>query len=234
MKLKTIASGSKGNCYLLETKEGSLLLEAGIPIKQINQKLFFNFGVIDGCLVTHEHGDHAKSIKDVAKLGIDVYASKGTLQALNCSGHRFIPVDPKKLYRVGNFEVMAFNVEHDAAEPIGFLIKHGGNKILFATDTYYLKYQFHGLTHIAIECNYVKATMMDLVESGTLNIDHVRRVMKSHMSLENLIEMLKANDLSKVQEIHLLHLSDSSSDINVIMHEIRKVYEGKVVIAGGD
>lgn len=234
MKLKTIASGSTGNCYLLETKDGSLLLEAGISIKKIKRELFFNFGVIDGCLVTHEHGDHAKSIKDIAKLGIDVYASKGTLQALDCVSHRFIPVTPKNLYLIGKFNVMPFKVEHDAAEPVGFLIRHGNNKMLFATDTYYLRYQFPGLTHIAIECNYVESVMMNLVEKGLLNIEHVKRVMKSHLSLENLIDFLKANDLSKLQELHLLHLSDSNSDVNLIKQEIRKVYKGNLIIAGGD
>ena len=234
MKLKTIASGSTGNCYLLETKDGNLLLEAGIPIKKIKRELFFNFGAIDGCLITHEHGDHAKSIKDITKLGIDVYASNGTLQALNCSGHRFIPVTPKNLYSMGSFEVMPFTVQHDAAEPIGFLIRNGNNKMLFATDTYYLRYQFLGLTHIAIECNYVESVLMDLVKSGTINIEHVKRVMKSHLSLENLIDFLKANDLSKVQEIYLLHLSDSNSDINLIEEEIKKIYKGNLIIAGDD
>lgn len=234
MKLKTIASGSKGNCYLLETNEGSLLLEAGIPINKLKRELFFNFGAIDGCLVTHEHGDHAKSIKDIAKLGIDVYASNGTLQTLNCIGHRFIPVTPKSLYSIGKFEVLPFTVQHDAAEPVGFLIKKGGNKMLFATDTYYLRYKFIGLTHIAIECNYVRSVMEDKLNKGEIDIKRVARTMKSHLSLENLIEFLKANDLSKVKEIHLLHLSDGNSDINIIQEEIKKVYNGKLILAGGD
>lgn len=234
MKLKTIASGSKGNCYLLETDTGSLLIEAGIPVKQIKRALGFDFNNIQGCLITHEHGDHSKAIKDIAKLGIDVYASQGTLQALNCTSHRFIPLTPKKGQMIGDFEVLSFDVEHDAAEPLGFLIRHGSNKLLFATDTYYLRYKFSGLTHIAIECNYVKSVMMDLLESGDINIERVKRIMKSHFSLENMIEFLKANDLSKVQEIYLLHLSDNNSDINLIQDEIRKIYKGDLIIAGGD
>lgn len=89
MKFKTIASGSSGNCYLLETDTGSLLIEAGIPIKKIKRALEFDFSNIQGCLITHDHGDHSKAIKDIAKLGIDVYASEGTLNALNCIDHRF-------------------------------------------------------------------------------------------------------------------------------------------------
>lgn len=231
MKLKAIASGSSGNCYLLETEKGSLLIEAGIPIKKIKRALRFDFSNIQGCLITHEHGDHAKAIKDIAKLGIDVYASKGTLRALNCSGHRFIPVEPKKAETIGKFEVLPFDVEHDAVEPLGFLIRQGRNKLLFATDTFYLRYKFNGLTHIAIECNYVKSVMMDLVENGAINIERVKRTMKSHFSLENLIDFLKANDLSRVKKIYLLHLSDDNSDIEIIKKEIRKVYEGDLVIA---
>lgn len=231
MKLKTIASGSSGNCYLLETEKGSLLIEAGIPIKKIKRALGFDFSNIQGCLVTHEHGDHAKAVKDIAKVGIDVYASKGTLQALNCAGHRFIPMTPKKVKTIGKFEVLPFDVEHDAAEPLGFLIRHEDKKMLFATDTFYLRYRFRGLTHIAIECNYVKSVMEEKLKQGEIDIKRVARTMKSHMSLENLIDFLKANDLSRVKKIYLLHLSDDNSDIEIIKKEIRKVYEGDLVIA---
>ncbi len=232
MELKTIASGSSGNCYLLKTNTGSLLVEAGIPVNRIKRALGFDFSSIQGCLVTHEHGDHAKSIKDIAKLGIDIYASKGTLRALNCSGHRFMPVEPKKAETIGKFEVLPFDVEHDAVEPLGFLIRQGKNKLLFATDTFYLRYRFKGLTHIAIECNYVRSVMEDMLEKGLVDIKRVTRTMKSHMSLENLIEFLNANDLSRVEEIHLLHLSNDNSDIDLIQDEIRKVYHGDLIIAG--
>ena len=112
--------------------------------------------------------DHAKAIKDIAKLGIDVYASKGTLKALNCTGHRFIPVAHNKAKIIGDFEVLPFNTEHDVAEPLGFLIRHGNKKMLFATDTYYLRYKFNNLTHIAIECNYVRSVMEEGFKNGTM------------------------------------------------------------------
>ncbi len=234
MKLKTIASGSKGNCYLLETDTGSLLIEAGIPIKQIKRALNYNFSNIIGCLISHEHMDHAKSIKDIAKLGIDVYASRGTFEALNCVGHRFIPMVPKQTKVIGEFEVLPFQTEHDAIEPLGFLIRYRDKKLLFATDTCYLRYKFLGLTHLAIECNYVRSIMEDMLNQGLIDIKRVTRTMKSHMSLEHLVEFLKVNDLSKVQELYLLHLSDDNSNIDIIKNEIRKVYTGSLIVAGGD
>lgn len=232
MKFKTIVSGSKGNCYLLETEDGSLLIEAGIPIKKIKRALGFDFSNIQGCLVTHEHGDHAKAINDIAKLGIDVYASEGTFKALDCTGHRFIPMAPRKAQTIGEFEVLAFDTEHDAVEPIGFLIRHEDKKMLFATDTYYLRYKFNGLTHVAIECNYVKSVMEEGLRKGTIDIKRVARTMKSHMSLENLLEFLKSNDLSRVEELHLLHLSNDNSSIPIIKNEIRKIYKSNLIIAG--
>lgn len=233
MKFKTIVSGSKGNCYLLETEDGSLLIEAGIPVTRIKRALSFDFSNVQGCLVTHEHKDHCKAIKDIAGLGIDVYASGGTLNALNCTGHRFIPMEHGKAKTVGKFGILAFNTEHDAIEPMGFLIRNKNNRLLFATDTFYIRYKFNNLTHIAIECNYVRSILEEKLEEGLVNIERVARTIKSHMSLENLMEFLKANDLSKVRELYLLHLSDDNSSIPIIKREIREVYQGNLIIAGG-
>lgn len=234
MKLITIASGSKGNCYLLETDSGSLLLEAGIPWKKILKGLNYDLSNVLACLVSHEHQDHSKAINDVLKAGIDVYTSKGTAEALNVKHYRLNTVKSKDQFQIGDFLVLPFNTEHDAAEPLGFLIKYQNNKLLFATDTFYLRYKFLGLTHIAIECNYVRSVMEDMLDQGLVDINRVARTMKSHMSLEHLIDFLKANDLNNVQELYLLHLSDDNSNIDIIKNEVRKVYNGNLIIAGGD
>lgn len=232
MKLITIASGSKGNCYLLETKEGSLLIEAGIPINRIKKALEFDFTNILGCLVTHEHKDHSYAVDDVANLGIDVYASRGTFKALDIKSHRFVKLRHRESVRVGEFNILAFNTEHDALEPLGFLIEYKDQRLLFATDTFYLRYKFNNLTHIAIECNYIKEVMEERLEKGLIQISRVSRTLKSHMSLESLIEFLKANDMTKVEEIHLLHLSDDNSIMDKIIKEVKKVTGIRPKIAG--
>lgn len=223
MKLITIASGSKGNSYLLETEDGSLLIEAGIPINRIKKALGFNFTNIQGCLVTHEHKDHAYAIKDVAGLGIDVYASEGTFKAIDNKSHRYIKISHRKAIKIGVFNLLPFNTEHDALEPLGFLIEYKDKRLLFATDTFYLRYRFNNLTHIAIECNYIKEVMEERLNKGLIQISRVSRTLKSHMSLENLIEFLKSNDMTRVEEIHLLHLSDDNSIMDKIIKEVEKV-----------
>lgn len=74
--IKVLASGSTGNAYIIQAEEEILLLECGINFKEIKQGLDFDLSKVKGCLITHEHKDHSKAIKDVLAAGIDIYMSK--------------------------------------------------------------------------------------------------------------------------------------------------------------
>ena len=229
IKIQTLATGSTGNCYQITDGHSSLLLEAGITFKQIQRALNFKTSNIAGVLVSHEHKDHSKAVKDVADRGLDVYMSTGTKGALGIEHHRIRTLTNKQAIKVGTWTVLPFDLQHDAAEPFGFLIANqDDDKLLFATDTYYIKYKFSGLTHLMIECNYSQEILNENVESERIPEFLRNRVMQSHFSLENLLIFLKANDLSKVQEIHLLHLSDSNSDETLFKQEVQKA-TGKLV-----
>lgn len=225
MEVKVIASGSSGNAYRISDGKTQLLLDAGIPLKRIAQALDFRVRDLAGCFVTHSHGDHSKAAKELAKAGIDVYTSQGTLDACALSGHRFKPVKALKELRVGTFTVLPFDVQHDAPEPLGFLFSsnHSGEKLLYFTDTYYIKYRFSGLTHIMGECNYSMDIVQKSVENGYIPRDLVPRLIKSHMSLEHFLELLRANDLSRVREIYLLHLSQNNSDENRFKEAVQRL-----------
>ena len=235
MDIKVLASGSAGNCYWISDGVTPLLLECGIPIKQIRQGLNFGLSDVTACLLTHEHGDHSKAIKDVLRAGIDIYTSPGTIDALGLENHRLRPVRDKQSFVVGTWVVRAFETQHDAKEPLGFLLhsKATSERLVFATDTYYVRYKFPGLTHIMIECNYAADILQANVDAGLVHPAMRRRLLTSHFSLENVKEFLKANDLSKVQEIHLLHLSDGNSDADRFKREIMAVCGKPVYIAGG-
>ncbi len=208
INITAYASSSHGNLYRVTDGAGSsLLLECGIPIKQIRQTLNHKLNEISACLLSHEHMDHAKAAKDIMKAGIDLYCSNGTAGALELTGHRMKIIQALKQITIGPWTVLPFDTEHDAHEPLGFLIQNGTDKILFATDTFYVRYRFKGLTHIMIECNYSKRTLREDIPFAQRN-----RLLRSHMSLETLLKFLEANDLSAVREIHLLHLSNDNSD----------------------
>ena len=111
-------------------------------------------------------------------------------------------------------------VEHDVPEPLGFLLKSDvtGEKLLYFTDTYYLKYTFKGLNYIMGECNYSIETL-----NKDLNPTLRDRILESHMSLEHFVEFLQANDLSELKEIYLLHLSNDNSDEDLFKKTIQKI-----------
>jgi phosphoribosyl 1,2-cyclic phosphodiesterase len=232
MKLKVINTGSTGNAYILSNDSEALLVEAGVNIKEIKKALDFDLSKVVGCIVTHEHMDHSKSIWDVMKLGINTYASAGTLKSRYVFEQaRAKVIKSKESFNIGNFRIMPFDVKHDAKEPLGFLVEHPDcGKTLFLTDTYYCKYTFHGLNNIIIEANYSKE-IIDKKFGPDSDKEFLRnRILQSHFSLANCKEMLSANDLSQVNNIVLIHLSDSNSDEKQFVKEVTEL-TGKNVCA---
>ena len=225
MDVKVIASGSRGNCYRISDGVTPVLLECGISIKQIQRGLGFGLTQVAACLVSHEHQDHSRALKDVLKAGVEVYTSPGTIEALGLEHHRLRPVKSKDTFHIGTWTVRAFETQHDAQEPLGFLFhsRASNERLLYATDTYYIRYKFLGLTHIMVECNYAMDILEDNVRRGLVPEVLRRRLLTSHFSLENVKEFLKANDLSKVQEIWLLHLSEQNSCEKRFKEEVQKI-----------
>jgi phosphoribosyl 1,2-cyclic phosphodiesterase len=210
------------------------MIECGIEFKKIQQALDFDLSRIKGCLISHEHLDHCKSVKDIIKAGIDVYTSPEVARQLGISeSHRLEMIDSGMQFSVGDFEILAFKVEHDALNPLGYLIyyKPTGEKILFATDTYFLRNKFNGLTYILVESNYCKDTLDYNIENGYIAREMKNRLLESHFSLEHVKEFLAANDLSRVQRIVLLHLSYSNADADRMIREISELTGKDVVIA---
>lgn len=233
MKLSILGSSSSANCYVLHNDKEALIIEAGVTIKNVKQALDFNISKVVGCFVTHEHGDHSKYVEQYLKASIDVFASKGTIDNIKIKGNlKPIVIDKYKAIQLGNFKVYAFDTQHDCQEPIGFLINHEEiGTLLFATDTYYLKNTFSNLTNIMIECNYSQELLNENVSRGKINNKRKIRVMQSHMSLQTLKQTLQANDLSKVNNIILLHLSAENGDEKLFKGDIERLTGCKVTIA---
>jgi phosphoribosyl 1,2-cyclic phosphodiesterase len=222
--IKAFGSSSKGNCYYITDGKTPLLLECGIKYKDIQKGINFKMSDVMGCLITHEHGDHIKSLKDVLKAGIDCYMSKGTAGAISVNHHRINPVQAKKQFQIGTWTILPFDVQHDVSEPYGYLLANQeGEKLLFATDTFYIRYKFKGLTHLLVECNFSLEILNENIAAGRVPPVMKKRLMRSHFSLENFKEFLKANDLIRLKEIWMLHLSDTNSDAELFKKEISQM-----------
>ena len=221
MKLITIGTGSSGNCYAMKSSTGEILLiEAGIQAKKIIERIDFNIGNISGCLISHEHGDHAKGVQGLISYGVKIYATKGTREKIGAMDyHSGVTMHYEKEVQIGTFQVIAFEIEHDAEEPAGFLINHPEcGKVLFLTDTMYSRYRFKNLNQIIIEANYEKSI---LDNNLTGDMEFLRnRIVTSHMSIDTCERILSENDLRFVQNIVLIHLSDSNSNEAEFMRRI--------------
>jgi len=232
IEIRAYASSSGGNVYRVSDGVTPLLLDCGLPFAELRKRLRFGVFHLGACLVSHEHADHSKAARDLAKAGVDVYASRGTMDALGLSGHRLHVIEARRQFQVGSWTVLPFDTVHDAAEPLGFLLAtRAGDKLLYATDTAYLRYRFKRLTHIMVECNYSLDIARANVQTGALNVEVKNRLVRSHFSLENVKEFLRANDLSRVEEIWLLHLSDANSDAERFRREIIEVTGKPVIVA---
>jgi phosphoribosyl 1,2-cyclic phosphodiesterase len=224
MEFKAYHSSSKGNLYRVSNGDCHILLEAGVSIKEVRRSLYSDglmLKDISACLITHEHRDHAFCADKLLKAWVDVYASMGTAAALklNCK-----TLELHQTCTIGAFKIKPFRTDHDAAEPFGYLISDGEDLLIFTVDAYDITYNTPNLTMVAIECNYAD----DLIDKESV---HLNRIIRNHMSLERVKAFLLRQDLSKVREIHLLHLSSKNSDENRFIDEITEL-TGKQVFIG--
>lgn len=221
MRLVVVGTGSSGNAYLLDADGHQLLLDAGMPFRTI-QQVVKRWSAVEACLITHEHGDHIKSAEDIAARGVPVCMSAGTCKACKVKGmiKPFTEVKPLSTAKFGAFTVLPFETEHDAAEPLGFLLRYNptGETLLYATDTYYLRYTFPGVNYWLIECNHTQA----LLDAADIPRPLRMRLKESHMSLERLVQALQANDLTKTRSIIICHLSDERSDEQLMVDTIKQ------------
>lgn len=228
--IEVLGSGSKGNCYILTAGSEKLILDCGINLLEIKKALGFNLSNVVGCLLTHSHKDHSLSVKGIAAAGIDVFSLADIFEECKANHHRLKKIIANKVIKIGNFKIIPFEVNHTHNDrsycpTLGFLIKHPSiGKILYATDTYYLNYKFDNVDHILIECNYSEE-ILDAIP------DYRARVLKSHMSLENLKEALKTWDLRNTKDITLIHLSSENSNPEKFKNEIQELTGVKTYIA---
>lgn len=208
LKLKTLATGSSGNCYLLSTENETLILDCGIPIKEIKKGLNFDLSKVVGCVVTHAHKDHSLSVKDIMNMCIKVYE----------------PFVFRKWF--GGFKVQSFEVPHDNEPCFGYLITcPDGQKVLYATDFEYIKYNFQkiGIDHIIIECNY----QQEYVNRDLPNFEHK---IKGHCSLDTCKKFIEVNATDRLKTVLLVHMGVETCNAEECVREIKKVVKSCVFV----
>lgn len=232
MRLIVLGSSSSGNCYLLDSGEECLMIECGVPFREVEKAIDFNISKISGVLVSHEHGDHAGFIKSCIEACRVCYMSSGTRRALDLPLSSVVQMAPAMTYRIGGFFVQPFHTEHDCAEPFGFCIAHKEcGRVVFATDTCSINYVFNSLNNIMIECNYMENILLENCSRGLIYKGRAERVRRAHLSLPSCIEFLKANDLTHVNNIVLIHLSNENAKADLFRQIISRETGKNVIVA---
>jgi phosphoribosyl 1,2-cyclic phosphodiesterase len=197
--MRVLASGSKGNAYTLD----DILIECGLPFDRILKRN--KFEKIKYCLVTHADLDHCKSVNDVVKHGIKVYASSETFASL-------------KLKSKAN----CYTIRAGGVGALYFVLEKGSEKILFSTDNAKIHEDHAGLTEIYIEANYSEKLLNYNIEKGVIDPARVNAI-KAHMSVEGCCDWLSRQDLSKVRSITLLHLSADNAHEKEFINTVQRL-----------
>lgn len=212
-RLITVGSGSSGNAYILECDNEILLLELGVSWKEILKALDFKLDKVVGCLCSHAHGDHAKSVKDALRAGISVYSTQG-VQFI----HPKVKV-PKmgEKTQIGGFLIQPLEVPH-SCECYAYIVQHPEiGKLVIATDCSAFKYKIKEVNHWLLEANYSEQILIDKMCDDDLG----RSLYGNHLELEDTVAVLKANFCSATQSVTLIHLSDTNSNEKEFVQRVK-------------
>jgi len=219
INFRSYFSSSAGNLCTCSDGDTEIIIDLGVTFKRAQKALSFRMSGYSAAFGLHLHADHCRGIPEAIKKGMDCYVLPETADHLKISGRRVKIIEPFKQIKIGGFKILPFPLEHDVPN-VGLLIEsRRGGKLVYINDTNYCRYKFRGLNVIAVGCNYAA----DILMASSLPSAHKKRVMRSHFSLENVKEFLKANDLSRCREIHLLHLSAGNSDAGRFKREIEQL-----------
>jgi len=219
MRCTILASGSKGNCVVIEGGTGSLLIDAGLSAKECllrMERAGIDAGRVDALLVTHEHTDHIRGVDVLARnLEIPVYATEGTLADFllfrrtskkpfthhTCRDH--------ERFTIGDFEIEPFSTSHDAREPCGFVVNEGDICMGYCTDTGIITPHMHDLLRncdgIVLESNHCP----DMLQNGPYPESLKRRIRSKRGHLSNPSAAACLRDFGRdVPRVILAHLSE--------------------------
>jgi len=142
IRVHSLASGSKGNCVLVQSGGNNILIDAGLNFDATLRKLRsldVELTDIDAVFITHEHDDHIKALDRIGVI-VPVYSHAKTLSQIE---RKFKGIPSKNLQPLGfdgeanvkNFNVKAIETSHDAVRPYGYIISDGSQKFSYVTDT---------------------------------------------------------------------------------------------------
>ncbi len=229
-----LASGSKGNCIYLGTKNTKILIDAGISTKATQARLAalnVDLADIDAILISHEHGDHIQGLKVLAlKMGIPVLANSETAKGIVETFHdcpKFKIFSTGETFEFGDFEIHPFSVQHDTPDPVAFTIRSDSLKMGFCTDlgfvTSLVQSQLRDCDYLYVEANH----QISMVHASPRPMVYKQRVLgrSGHLSNEACGQLLSHVAHPNLKHVHLAHLSRECNSPEVAINVIKGILQ---------
>lgn len=229
VEVHVLASGSDGNCTVVEYEDRALMIDAGLSYKKI-KSLMDKSGLdethIEGILITHEHSDHTSGAGVISrKLDIPVICNESTFAASNLGSVIYTQILNMRTFDAAGFKVISLPTSHDAIDPNAYLLTAGDEKVLVATDTGKITYPVeHALAEAdiaVIESNYDKK----MLDEGPYPMQ-LKRLIDSdvgHMSNVACGEAIKRTMGKPNRKIFLAHLSRHNNTPDTARETVAKI-----------
>ena len=221
LRMVVLGSGSLGNSVLVEAGETRVLVDAGLSAKQLVARMEL-LGIppesLDAILLTHEHGDHARGLKVFQrKYPVPVFANLLTREVLADKTGPGVPwrvFENEQPFSVGEMEVLGFQIQHDAADPVGFALKHREASMALVSDlghvTAKVRHYLKDLDGLFVEANYDEDMLIADVKRPWSTKQRISS-RHGHLSNEQVGELLREVATERLRNVVLGHLS---SDCN--------------------
>lgn len=230
-----LASGSKGNCIYLGTEKTKLLIDAGIGVRTIIERLKeIEVGLeqIDAILISHEHSDHIKSVEKLAaNYQIPLFANAETAKAilpLTKIKPRFKIFSTGESFVFGDIKVHPFSIQHDTLDPVAFIFYIDGLKIGVCADlgfvTTLVISHLKQCDYLYIEANHEPSMVYACARPSI----YKQRVLgrQGHLSNEHCAQLIKQISHPGLKHIYLAHLSKECNQEEVALAKVAKEFNG--------
>lgn len=230
MKFHMLASGSKGNAFILEKNDTKLLIDCGTTKRYfLNSLNLLEISIedFDGILITHNHSDHIKQI-NIFKDHPFVFSP----EQLNIDHHFVYAYEP---FMIDDFEIFPLPTSHDAEVSVGYVISDREHKLVYMTDTGYVKEEhlqyMYGADYIVMESNHDPELLMKTKRPYYIK----QRILSDsgHLSNDDAGEVLGKIVTSATKEIILAHLSEEANREDIALDTVSKYlngYKGKLKV----
>lgn len=231
-----LSSGSTGNATIVRNEETTLMIDAGLSAKRIDELMKerdVTGEEIDGILVTHEHSDHIKGLGAVArKYDLPIYANEKTWEAMEKSIGKIaeenrVVLGTGEVRDFGTLRVESFGISHDAAEPVGYCFYDGNEKLSVATDLGYMsdkvKQVISDSNVLVLESNHD----IEMLRMGRYPWNIKRRILgdMGHLSNEDAGEALSELLTGDLKRTYLAHLSRDHNMMDLAKMTVRDSME---------